>query len=558
MKIKNFIAVAALLMGSTSAFATAVDFTQEYTYEGLVYTLHFNDNDTPTDLTDDVVEAKVKSVSDDATYKAKTTWEIPEKFKALAVNGADPKIADKMFTVNAIGASAFANNSNITSITFAKAENITAIDAAAFSKTSITTLDLSGTKIGTLNQLFEDTNSKVTTVSLPKSLATIEANAFNGLSALNSVTFAEKAATDPAYALTIKAYAFKNTMALTTLTLPANVQYIAANAFANTYLTTLTINGTMPDYVATSDGVEPGAFVRNGTQTLTVTYKPAKKAGAWTNPFATTTKVSSCFATAALPVWVTLSTSSDFGANLETLITTFNGVKISYAEVADGQIPVFNQGGKFSYGTWYDAANGIEIAKKQGENKDINVMVYGAYVDNAAETAILMEQLHLIEGKYYIPAGTKVIIKSSSDAKVDYNKYTGTLDSRNFKKSSTTEQNEIQRYAGPADTYAVNITPLTSGNIVIFLKPLDETAFGWAEFSDNRVVKAGQFYLEATPAAAARVIWLDGSEEDQVTAIKNVKTAAKNDGAIYNLAGQKVNAAYKGVVIKDGKKYIQK
>ena len=42
------------------------------------------------------------------------------------------------------------------------------------------------------------------------------------------------------------------------------------------------------------------------------------------------------------------------------------------------------------------------------------------------------------------------------------------------------------------------------------------------------------------------------------TAIKTVKTGKKFDGAIYNLAGQKVNASYKGVVIKDGKKYIQK
>ena len=42
------------------------------------------------------------------------------------------------------------------------------------------------------------------------------------------------------------------------------------------------------------------------------------------------------------------------------------------------------------------------------------------------------------------------------------------------------------------------------------------------------------------------------------TAIKTVKAGKKFDGAIYNLAGQKVNASYKGVVIKDGKKYIQK
>ena len=46
--------------------------------------------------------------------------------------------------------------------------------------------------------------------------------------------------------------------------------------------------------------------------------------------------------------------------------------------------------------------------------------------------------------------------------------------------------------------------------------------------------------------------------EADPSAIKTVKTAKKFNGAMYNLAGQKVNASYKGVVIKDGKKYIQK
>ena len=44
---------------------------------------------------------------------------------------------------------------------------------------------------------------------------------------------------------------------------------------------------------------------------------------------------------------------------------------------------------------------------------------------------------------------------------------------------------------------------------------------------------------------------------DSATAIQSVKKAVA-DGAIYNLAGQKVNASYKGVVIKNGKKYFQK
>ena len=46
--------------------------------------------------------------------------------------------------------------------------------------------------------------------------------------------------------------------------------------------------------------------------------------------------------------------------------------------------------------------------------------------------------------------------------------------------------------------------------------------------------------------------------EGEPSAIKTVKAAKKFDGATYNLAGQKVNASYRGVVIKNGKKFIQK
>ena len=42
------------------------------------------------------------------------------------------------------------------------------------------------------------------------------------------------------------------------------------------------------------------------------------------------------------------------------------------------------------------------------------------------------------------------------------------------------------------------------------------------------------------------------------TGIKGVKTVTPISTAIYNLKGQKVDASYKGIVIKDGKKYLQK
>ena len=44
-----------------------------------------------------------------------------------------------------------------------------------------------------------------------------------------------------------------------------------------------------------------------------------------------------------------------------------------------------------------------------------------------------------------------------------------------------------------------------------------------------------------------------------VTGINDIKAnAAKADNVLYNLAGQRVSAAYKGVVISNGKKFYNK
>ena len=46
--------------------------------------------------------------------------------------------------------------------------------------------------------------------------------------------------------------------------------------------------------------------------------------------------------------------------------------------------------------------------------------------------------------------------------------------------------------------------------------------------------------------------------DESTTGINTVKTVRVDDGAIYNLAGQKVDKSYKGVVVKNGKKMVQK
>ncbi len=591
MKMKKLFAVVALLLGSTSAFAA---YEQDYTYQGLVYKL---------DVAGTTYTATVKSIADDETYTVKTTWEIPENFKALATSGANAACAGNTFTVVGIEAGAFANNSNITTITFTKAENITSIGAGAFSKTSIASLDLSGTKIGTLEELFEKVNTKVTEIKLPATLATIKANAFEGLSVLTSIVFSNTET-----GIEVNSEAFKNTMALTTLEFPKVKVTVKANSFSGSYISTLTFNGEVDVQGAfgsdeltaitfngdvkaaaasltgaklvtynfnanlTAGNIIASAFKRVGDkQTITVNYSPTNTVLG----FAQT-----AFGAAGDKAWATFNTTEDYGSLLIKATTddpaglawttdgTAYGVKVVYEATTPDPttIKVANKEGSSSsyyYGTWYSSGKDIKIAKKQTDAG--NVMVYGAYVDNAKEgPAILMDQLTLIDGFYYVPNKTAVVVKASKNAPVVYTE-DNAKNSVKYKSDKTTLANEI-KVNGATEVFAKDIkataAALDPAQDVYFLAPIAQYGFLWSKFKDNTIVAPGVeggFYVYAKAAAGARlnVVWLDGSEEEEATAIKAVKTAAEK-GAIYNLAGQKVNAAYKGVVIKDGKKYIQK
>lgn len=66
-------------------------------------------------------------------------------------------------------------------------------------------------------------------------------------------------------------------------------------------------------------------------------------------------------------------------------------------------------------------------------------------------------------------------------------------------------------------------------------------------------------YLEVAPAAAHAIFYSLGDITGNTTGIADVKAeTVKADAQMYNLAGQKVGKGYKGIVIKNGKKMIQK
>ena len=188
-----------------------------------------------------------------------------------------------------------------------------------------------------------------------------------------------------------------------------------------------------------------------------------------------------------------------------------------------------------------------------------NGTVYSVYVDVAAgeDAAIYMLPYKVVGGYYNVAANTEVVIKAKKTVESGDN--AGKLEVEKLSKpTSQIIATELTKLA--ADALVQDLADLVSDpqRPYIYIAAISGGAFQFGPVSGNSV-KAGNFYVTSTRPTtngAARIIWLD--EDSDLTAIKSVKKANAENGAIYNLAGQKVSASYKGVVIKNGKKYIQK
>lgn len=74
-----------------------------------------------------------------------------------------------------------------------------------------------------------------------------------------------------------------------------------------------------------------------------------------------------------------------------------------------------------------------------------------------------------------------------------------------------------------------------------------------AELATWTKVGIQSIYYGAGERHASEIVWSDGT-----TGIKPVKVAESKNAPLYNLKGQRVNSDYKGLVIKNGKKYVVK
>ena len=234
----------------------------------------------------------------------------------------------------------------------------------------------------------------------------------------------------------------------------------------------------------------------------------------------------------------------------------------------DDKVLIQDKNNTKNYYYFAKGANDFSIAKSQ--ESGATVTVYEAYADVYKSVATLsdpdivdiyFQPMCVVEGKYNIPAGVTAIIKSSQSDGVEASPYDAVSDGYRYSTVwGTVLTNMLNVTSEAYSALKVKTDLLNPGpyDLWFFNNPA-ASGLGFTKYNPSvqKGLAAGAVYMLTTPSTASarvNIIWLDG----EATAIQKIKNTNKQEGAIYNLAGQKVSAAYKGVVIKDGKKYIQK
>jgi len=171
------------------------------------------------------------------------------------------------------------------------------------------------------------------------------------------------------------------------------------------------------------------------------------------------------------------------------------------------------------FATFYDA--------EEGYVADDNTKVYTAKVSESGEWVDLAEVTNKT-----IPAGNAVILESNAEniQLAGVIGATGTLSNNDLKGAA----------ADKAPAEGVTTYVLANG----------DAGVGFYKFA-GATLAAGKAYIEIAGDAAAKVLTFG-----ETTSINGVADVKAGNAVIYNLAGQRVNNAQKGVFIQNGKKVV--
>ena len=238
-------------------------------------------------------------------------------------------------------------------------------------------------------------------------------------------------------------------------------------------------------------------------------------------------------------------------------ITQMEGTTLSFDAGNAFTLTPFSTNPKKRYAKWYGENS---IAVKRSECK-----VYSGYMDGDFSLGLVQFKVDK-NGLIHIPAKDAVLIitdrtelKYSEDDKPSTS-WMGISDPYTDSQVLSSARSNALKYCEEATTLETLKGQITEDGYYVY---------GWVKaggfqkiVNGNTIPKGTLFAFAKEPYDGARmtVKWYDenGNLEAETTAIEGIATAAQGESKCYNLNGQKVNAAYKGVIIKDGKKYIRK
>ena len=471
-----------------------------------------------------------------------------------------------------LGADAFKACTSLASATFGSAVDLG--DTAFKGCTSLAEVTIPG--ISTIGANTFEGCTSLATVTISGATTSIGNDAFKGCTALTSLDLSKANITTALNA------PFTGCTALTSVTLNNKVTTLAANLFKDTKIEEIKAEG------ATSVGLIMGAPTaeKPNTTLKKVTLGPVVGMATLTFQYCQALEeVTIAFDAATMTAADVIPTKAFYYC---TALKTFNfspeNATAKYvndnAFLGCSSSPLVNFVTSTVYQTAYPTApyqttygneaattittkadagtSGKFFAKYQATSKvSINpdeAKVYSVYVD---EGTAYFQALQKKSGLYILFANDCVIIKTDEAKEVEISPYNGTAG------TSSVLVDDIVCPAAKTTLAALQ----EAGSIATgqYLYRLTNNAasggFGFTYYTKDEI-PAGQFFIASSIAPAAgrlNVVWLDedGNVEGETTAIETVKNVV-NDGIIFNMAGQQVDGNYKGIVIKNGKKMIQK
>lgn len=242
---------------------------------------------------------------------------------------------------------------------------------------------------------------------------------------------------------------------------------------------------------------------------------------------------------------VTIEYTSDAGITLSAGDKTVTGTTSSVSLTTKSDIPF-----TIKTGSKYAVVTTIRVVANSAPETETLKTSAGGYATYSADYAVNYSELGLtaytltvdeskktVTAKEFtgvVPAGKAVLVKGTASTA-----YTLTPATTEGDASFATD---LQTGATTAD-----------GTQYGFTSKSGTPAF--AQVKSGEAIPAKKGYIVLSGASAAKYSICFG---DEATGIQTIEVASAANAAMYNLAGQRVDKAYKGIVIVNGKKYLNK